>query len=223
MAKKEKYKQTTEEDSWFIKTWNTQRGRASLKLGIYAIFIVFILILIIFKTPRQKQQQVINYSLDSIKEKESKTQNIAENNYHFEYNLVIDGNKIKYYGDKALFVNVNGQRLTRQGFWKIIKYYKENDLVYKVGLDSKDIIDNLYLNVNVNYLSYFYIDSLIKDLTPTVIDNSEVYQIDSNLKITYVKDNDIITNIIVNDSYNTYDLKYTKINKIPTIGETYEY
>ena len=219
MAKNEKYKQTTEEDSWFIKTWNTQRGRASLKLGIYAIFIVFILILIIFKTPRQKQQQVINYSLDSIKEKESKTQNIAENNYHFEYNLVIDGNKIKYYGDKNKNIEV-GYKEDSTG---IIKYYKENDLVYKVGLDSKDIIDNLYLNVNVNYLSYFYIDSLIKDLTPTVIDNSEVYQIDSNLKITYVKDNNIITNIIVNDSYNTYDLKYTKINKIPTIGETYEY
>ena len=27
--------------------------------------------------------------------------------------------------EKALFVNVNGTRLTRQGFWKIIKYYKE--------------------------------------------------------------------------------------------------
>ena len=26
---------------------------------------------------------------------------------------------------KALFVNVNGTRLTRQGFWKIVKYYKE--------------------------------------------------------------------------------------------------
>ena len=26
---------------------------------------------------------------------------------------------------KALFVNVNGARLTRQGFWKIVKYYKE--------------------------------------------------------------------------------------------------
>ena len=26
---------------------------------------------------------------------------------------------------KALFVNINGTRLTRQGFWKIIKYYKE--------------------------------------------------------------------------------------------------
>ena len=27
--------------------------------------------------------------------------------------------------EKALFVNVNGKRLTRQGFWKIIKYYQE--------------------------------------------------------------------------------------------------
>ena len=32
---------------------------------------------------------------------------------------------IKNEDEKALFVNVNGQRLTRQGFWKIIKYYKE--------------------------------------------------------------------------------------------------
>ena len=26
--------------------------------------------------------------------------------------------------EKALFVNINGRRLTRQGFWKIVKYYK---------------------------------------------------------------------------------------------------
>ena len=33
--------------------------------------------------------------------------------------------------EKALFVNVNGQRLTRQGFWKIIKYYKEQAHISK--------------------------------------------------------------------------------------------
>lgn len=27
--------------------------------------------------------------------------------------------------EQALFVNVNGRRITRQGFWKIVKYYKE--------------------------------------------------------------------------------------------------
>jgi len=32
---------------------------------------------------------------------------------------------------KALFVNTNGQRLTRQGFWKIVKYYKEQAHINK--------------------------------------------------------------------------------------------
>ena len=38
---------------------------------------------------------------------------------------------IKNENEKALFVNVNGTRLTRQGFWKIIKYYKEQAHITK--------------------------------------------------------------------------------------------
>ena len=32
---------------------------------------------------------------------------------------------VKSEKEKSLFVNLNGKRLTRQGFWKIIKYYQE--------------------------------------------------------------------------------------------------
>lgn len=38
---------------------------------------------------------------------------------------------IKDENSKALFVNVNGKRLTRQGFWKIVKYYKEQAHITK--------------------------------------------------------------------------------------------
>lgn len=38
---------------------------------------------------------------------------------------------LKDENEKALFVNVNGKRLTRQGFWKIIKYYKEQAHITK--------------------------------------------------------------------------------------------
>ena len=38
---------------------------------------------------------------------------------------------IKNEREKALFVNVNGKRLTRQGFWKIVKYYKEQAHITK--------------------------------------------------------------------------------------------
>ena len=33
--------------------------------------------------------------------------------------------------EKSLFVNVNGKRLTRQGFWKIVKFYKEQAHITK--------------------------------------------------------------------------------------------
>ena len=36
-------------------------------------------------------------------------------------------------GEEALFVNMNGERMSRQGFWKLIKYYQE-----KAGIE-KDI------------------------------------------------------------------------------------
>ena len=44
---------------------------------------------------------------------------------------------IKDESNKALFVNVNGKRLTRQGVWKIVKYYKEQANI------SKDITPHM--------------------------------------------------------------------------------
>ncbi len=38
---------------------------------------------------------------------------------------------IKSETEEALFVNVNGTRLTRQGFWKIVKFYKEQAHINK--------------------------------------------------------------------------------------------
>ena len=38
---------------------------------------------------------------------------------------------VKDENEKALFVNINGKRLTRQGFWKIVKYYKEQAHISK--------------------------------------------------------------------------------------------
>lgn len=38
---------------------------------------------------------------------------------------------VKTASEQALFVNINGTRLTRQGFWKIIKFYKEQAHITK--------------------------------------------------------------------------------------------
>ena len=54
-----------------------------------------------------------------------------------EYVLEARPTMIRDDNEKALFVNVNGQRLTRQGFWKIIKYYKDQAHI------DKDITPNV--------------------------------------------------------------------------------
>lgn len=48
-----------------------------------------------------------------------------------EYIEEARGILIKSEDEQALFVNINGGRLTRQGFWKIIKYYKEQAHINK--------------------------------------------------------------------------------------------
>ena len=48
-----------------------------------------------------------------------------------EYMTIARPNMIKDDNETALFVNVNGKRLTRQGFWKIIKIYKEQAHITK--------------------------------------------------------------------------------------------
>ena len=57
---------------------------------------------------------------------------------------------IKKEDEKALFVNINGGRLTRQGFWKIIKFklFVLNLLYYKIKCISFK---------NITYTLYFYI------------------------------------------------------------------
>ena len=48
-----------------------------------------------------------------------------------EYVEVIRPNMIASPEEEALFVNMNGERMSRQGFWKIIKYYQEKAHIEK--------------------------------------------------------------------------------------------
>ncbi len=87
-----------------------------------------------------KTQQT-KYNLQNRKKRQCT--NIKKNikKYSFRYNVFKSFKKeyienargilIKDESEKSLFVNINGKRLTRQGFWKIIKYYKEQAHITK--------------------------------------------------------------------------------------------
>lgn len=87
--------------------------------------------------------------------------------------------------EKALFVNVNGQRLTRQGFWKIVKYYKEQAHI------TKDITPHVLRHSFATHLLQNGAD--LKDIQAMLghsdISSTQVYMQfqDSGLKTIYKK------------------------------------
>lgn len=48
-----------------------------------------------------------------------------------DYTLLARGKMINHISEQALFVNVGGERMSRQGFWKIIKHYQETANIAK--------------------------------------------------------------------------------------------
>ena len=90
---------------------------------------------------------------------------------------------IKDKDEKALFVNVNGRRITRQGVWKIVKYYKDQAHI------TKDITPHVLRHSFATHLLQNGADlkSIQKMLGHSDISSTQVYMQfqDESLKNVY--------------------------------------
>ncbi len=207
--KEPKYKQTNPDDPWIIKTWQTPRGRAALKLGIYGVFILLVLLLIFFRSdlsPKVYKTVYTPYKKDN----STKIEDLKKNNFAYKYTITINETKILYYGNKLLNIE-SGYKEDING---IIKYIKENDKVYKVGLTEKEEMTNLYENLNPNYFSVNYIMELIEPQFLENKDNEQNYILDNGVEISIKSDNSDIKNIIIKDGAALYELEYSNIGKV---------
>ena len=102
-----------------------------------------------------------------------------------EYITKARPNLIRDEKEQALFVNINGRRLTRQGFWKIIKFYKEQAHI------SKDITPHVLRHSFATHLLQNGADlkSIQAMLGHSDISSTQVYMQfqDDNLKNVYQK------------------------------------
>ncbi len=210
-TKKEKYKKTNPDDPWITRTWNTEKGRASLKLAFYGLFVVFVFMLIILGKDSNPTVYKSTYSAkDYEKDFDMQITELKNNNYSFNYNIDLNGNKILFYGKK----NINVESGYKEDSNGIIKYLKDNDKTYKINIDGKEEITNLYEGINNNYLSVNYILNLIANIKPNKENKVYNYLLENNVNISIETSGNEINKITIKDNLDTYELTFADVGKI---------
>lgn len=203
--------------------WKTDRGKSLTKLLLWILFIVIVLGAFIM----QEKDNIDEYQMPSNEVKDEENQvndnnfkkysdmqdELLNNNYLYKYVITNNEEKVMFTGIK----NDNedtGYKETKDG---IIKYQIIDGIVSQINMDEITNIDNLYENIDSNYLD---ISLLFNNLSEYLYSTKKE---DSKRTITYDKDGykvSVITNMeniekieITVDEW-IYELNFYNVNNI---------
>lgn len=207
--------------------WKTDRGKALTKLLLWVVFIVIVLGAFImqekdniddYQMPSNEVTDEENQVNDNNFKKYSDMQDeLLNNNYLYKYIITNSEEKIVFSGIKN-GTNETGYKETKAG---IIKYQIVDGIVSQINIDEITNIDNLYENIDRNYLD---ISLLFNNLSEYLYSTEKE---DSKRTITYDKDGykvSVITNLesiekieITVDEW-IYELNFYNVNNISKIN-----
>ena len=212
--------------------WQTERGKAAIKLILWAIFIVILIVIVLFSERDTIREQFNNSGEDNTTvetpepaEEEdflsftTMQENLLNNNYEYIYTISNSLGTYIYTGIK----NPDKEMGYREDSNGIIKYFITNDVTYRVNLDTTEVITDLYLNVDASYLNlevlfanlseYLYTTNTNQDIR-TITYNKEGYQ------VIITTNTSMITNITIMVDDTTYDLDYYLVGESRLIDFT---
>jgi len=164
----------------------TSKGKAILKLIWWSIFFfvlfVFCIIATFFSNPTinvdypcddENTQNNLTDNKENIIDEETQKikllEDLASSNYDYEYEININGAKYLFNGSINGDINT-GYKETSNG---IIKYYIDKTGVYQQTTNDKILINDLYENINIEYLNLNNLVNKVKNLkfnVPEIID-----------------------------------------------------
>ena len=192
---------------------SNNKTSAYIQLGIGLIFIIILVVIVKVSGIKKEENIPQNETKEEIKELtiDDKLNKLTDN-YKYNYEITIGEITYTYNGSKM--------GLKESGYLKIndnyLYYYKDNNYTYEVKNGGLFQIDNLYDNIDTNYLNLDYIKNLIKDKEYTKENNKYIYTLE-NMQIIINTSEDNIESIIISNE-NNYKLEYSEIGNIKEIN-----
>ena len=192
---------------------SNNKTSAYIQLGIGLVFIIILVVFVKVNGVNNNDSKPQNEEKEEIKELtlDEKLSKLTDN-YKYNYEITI-GEIIYTYNGSKMGLKESGYLQINDNY---LYYYKDNNYTYEVKDGGLFQIDNLYSNIDANYLDIEYIKNLIKDHEYTNEDNVYTYNLE-NIQIIINTDKDNITSIqIINE--NNYKLEYSDIGNIKEIN-----
>ena len=209
--------------------WQTDRGKALIKLLLWMVFIVILIVLAIV-SERNGNSEILdvdkpeNNATDTPREPENveyeayntMITNLLANNYEYEYLITTATDSIILTGFKNPDKEI-GFKETSSG---ITKYFIDSTGTYELNMNTYSIIDNLYSEFDSSYLN---LELLFNNLSEYLYNTEEnvgirtiTYDKDG-FQVTVTTDTKNITNVLVMTNTTTYDLNFKNIGECATI------
>lgn len=209
--------------------WQTDRGKALIKLLLWMVFIVILIVLVIV-SERNANSEILdvdkpeNNVTDTPSEPESveyetyntMITNLLANNYEYEYLITTATDSIILTGFKNPDKEI-GFKETSSG---ITKYFIDSTGTYELNMNTSSIIDNLYSEFDSSYLNLELLFNNLNEYLYNTEENVGIRTITydkDGFQVTVTTDTKNITNVLVVTDTTTYDLNFKNIGECATI------
>jgi len=222
-----KQSNNNQEESKFMQLWHNKRTHAAMVLGLWMVFLLFVVIISFIGGESTKKEPANNNTNNQVEEQkvfkdyEVMQQELLENNYAYEYIIHNGEEKVIYTGER-IGLNEVGYR---ENSTETIKYYIDETGLYKVVMDELHAMDKLYENIIESYIELEYIfneinnQSVISEELEDIRTFTYNYAVENiNYVIVVTTNLEAITNIDIKFEDKHYELKYNNIKKIKNLS-----
>lgn len=195
-------------DNTFVKLWENKRYHALICLGLWLIFFLFVFLIVVIpynntlkNLPKNNETENVTTFMD-MKEK------LLNSDYDYKYVVNTSLGKTVFTGNKTKEKDT-GYKENSEG---LIKYEINNEGIFQINMDEKVPLENLYLDLNEDYLNIQKIYDLTKDLIENVNeDENEISYENGNIEIIFKINEQNILSINIKDNNDDYLLEFDNI------------